>query len=278
MTKSMAIALAVAGLLLVGSAAEAQLIGYWNAANPANSGTTVEDLSSSNYDMQLLGTVTDAGDYWSFPGNTNSLIQGTGNESIYDFDTAQGTGSDPFTVVGVYDQNVVGDVFPTMVNKDDGNFIGWGIAPRGDNHWVDAYAYPGSNSDRMYDRHSPGGSGKSLVVWHMDGSGTVAGSDIYINGGAIGPIYGEDNLNATILNNEPIRIGGAISGGNHIYQGEIYLVQIWAGAESTLPGGSAAQFASDFWNGGQITPIIPEPATMALLGIGGLMVLRRRRA
>jgi len=60
--------------------------------------------------------------------------------------------------------------------------------------------------------------------------------------------------------------------------GDVYFVQIWAGAESTLPGGSAAQFASDVWNNGDITPIVPEPTSMALLGLGGLMmVLRRRR-
>lgn len=283
MTKSIAIVLAVAGLLLVGSAAEAQLIGYWNAANPANAGTTVEDLSSSNYDMQLQGTVTDAGNYWSFPGSNTSVIQGTGNESIYDFDTAIGTGANPFTVVAVHDQNVQGDVYPSLVNKDDGNFLGWAMAPRGDNNNVDVYYQPGNNQSRMYERSGTvSGTGTHLVIWHSDGSGTTAGSTTYADGAELTTIsYAQNGLNGSILNNEHLRIGGhqaTANSTNHVYQGDVFWVQVWAGAEDTLPGGSAADFAALVWNGGQITPLIPEPATMALLGIGGLMVLRRRRS
>ena len=281
MTKSMAIVLAVVGLLVGAGAAQAQLLGYWNAANPANAGTTVEDLSSSNYDMTLVGNVTDAGNTWNFPGGTGNFIQGTGNESIYDFDTAIGTGADPYTVVAVYDLNITGDHFPHLVAKDDSNFTGWTIAARGDNNNYDMYQQPGTNQARMYNRAPGTTSGVSLVVWHHDGSGTVAGNLVYHNGGLIANGAIVDSLNGSMLNDEPIRIGGiplTANSTNGYYSGDIWWAQIWGGDESTLPGGSAAAFAALTYNQGDFLPIIPEPATMALLGIGGLMVLRRRRA
>ena len=289
LTRTVAIATVIAGLLLVvAGAAQAQLLLNLDAANPANSSTTWVDSSSSGYDFSVPAEVTydDAGDRYAFPQTAGVHATGTGDESIFDFDTAQGTGATPWTVVSYFHHQGSGDRTPTLVGKytNTGGEQGWKIMARhdnaGNNNNVDSTTESGIWSNRVYTRSAVPTPNESMIVWHNDGTGTVAGTSLYFNGSptATAPSYQENNLSSSILNNEPLRIGGGIPT-NAECGGDICFVQIWAGAESTLPGGSAAQLGGLTWNNGNPQAIVPEPTSMSLLLIGliGLLGFGRRR-
>ena len=151
-----------------------------------------------------------------------------------------------------------------------------------DNNNYDIYMQPGTNQNRMYHRFAHS-SGQALFIWHHDGTGMLSGNQAFENGSAAAENQQVGNgLNGSILNNDPIRIGGNPVTGNTSnarFGGDVWWVQIWQGDESTLPGGSASQFAMDVWNNGNPNPIVPETTSMSLLLIGliGLLGFGRRR-
>ena len=110
-----------------------------------------------------------------------------------------------------------------------------------------------------------------------DGSGTAAGIKEYVNGSTtpLSPVYTEDNLNASIQNTDPLRIGFATWASNMYFKGEIGFVEVWNDVQN-------ASYSASRWNGGNpVRGLVPEPSALVLLSIGLVSLLayawRKRR-
>ena len=291
MIKTLTIAVALMGLAV---GAQAATIGYWDAAAPgAAPGTTFEGMVNG-YNFANTSGVTHvdnagtANDYYDFtdPGGAGNgdRMDGTGNENLYDWATDDGDGAGngkPFTIV-FYGMMRAGET-PQIITKTDepgdGQFLGWAWHGNSDGNgrW-DIAAQPGDNANRLYTRTGDHGNLNVLTMMVMSsgGSGTNADIQWYTDGSATGTTYAQNALNATVTNSNHLVLGESGFGGTAGANGtnmQLHFIEI-------LDEAVDQTWVTNRWIGGAPArglDYIPEPATMALLGLGGLMVLRRRR-
>ena len=184
-------------VMLIANVAFANQVLYVDAAAPgADPNNTWADLSPSQYDFANDGAIYNAANK-SYQFVDGSSLVGIGDESIYDFDTAKGTGADPFTVVAYFLITTPYDSthWPCPLSKSESYTdpgaadSGWGIAPRS--------IYPGNGLIRVGAHLSHNGywgadaaytqvtkfdyspvDAWSMVMVTFDGSGTAAGDPI----------------------------------------------------------------------------------------------------
>jgi len=294
LTKTMTIGLAVSGLVLIGGGAQAALVLHLDAAAPGSNPSSVwEDHSASGYNMSVVGSVThNAGSQsYTFPGGGSYMEGGiSGSESTFDFDTDEAAGAgngNAITVLAYMTVSGTGAIIGKGTNAGPGwsHIVGNdGSNGYGQQHLVSSEGH----STRMVRRWGPGGPGRiqgvgdgnsHLWVFNIDGTGDIEGTSLFVDGNlsAESDDGVEDNLKGSglsILNDDELRIANLLGAGDH-YAGELGFLEVHSGA---LPGGlSAADYGAQRWNGGNPSRI-PEPGTLALLGLGGLMLLLRRRA
>lgn len=274
-------------VISVGSVApvHAALVLHLDAALPGNDPVnTWKDLSGSGYNFGNNGATYNAGTQsYHFGGDDYLIGNGSASESIYDFETDKGGTGTPFSIV-VYAKDTSGhDGNVTALSKRDTGGVGYTVQPKQYdntrpnpridaimNDWPDRefYRYSGTSSNQDY----------NLFIWTFDGTGTVAGTKLYINGSTT-PVtvgYNEDSLNASILNNEHLIIGydPGTDGGAAYYTGEIGIIEIW---NEVL----APEYSELRWNGGDLVRAVPEPSSIAMSlwagAVGVACLLRRRR-
>ena len=293
MIKKFIVGMAVLGMASIGGVAKAGLVLHLDAAAPgSNPGSVWEDHSASGYDMSVFGSVTHnaANQTYSFPGGGSYMEGGTtGSESTFDFETDEAAGAGNGNAITVLAYMTVSGT-GAIIGKGPNAGPGWshivgndGSNGYGQQHLVSSEGH----STRMVRRWGPGGPGRiqgvgdgnlHLWVFHDDGTGDIAGTSLFVDGSLTmeGDDGVEDNLKGSglsILNDDELRIANLLGAGDH-YAGELGFLEVHSGA---LPGGlSAADYGQQRWNGG-IPSRVPEPGTLALLGLGGLMVLARRR-
>ena len=279
MTKAMTVAmLAVVAVLAIGASADAARIFYVDAFDPgADPNNTWKDWGPYGSHMGLSNTTySDANDSYSFNGSSSGATGPTAVEDNFDFENneafsivvyfkgnAGGAGTDPLVIKHEYD----------AVNLNRGYELS--LSDEGGYQTMRASL----NSDRAIRKHTHAfGDGQwHMVMWTVDaGDNTTAAHDVYADGSTteLSEFYGnEGTVSGTMLNSGPVQIGYELfsaGGAGSWFLGEIGIVEIW---DEALP----ASYISTRWNSGS-PDRVPEPATMALLGIGGLMVLRRRRS
>jgi hypothetical protein len=252
-----------------------------------NPSSVWEDHSASGYDFEVTGSmVTHSAVNQSYNFANGSLEGGvSGSESTLDFETDANTssGGTPISVVGWINLAGIGGID----SKGDNVLPGWGVisGTAGGGFGNLFQQVSNSGSERIFARWGPGGNripdvdngDFHLWVWHADGTGSLGGTSLFINGSLTEATEDgiEDGLSSgeSILNDLELRIGN-VQGAGDQFTGEIGFLEVWTG--STINGLSPADYGAQRFNGGN--PLrIPEPGTLALLGLGGLMVLLRRR-
>ena len=108
------------------------------------------------------------------------------------------------------------------------------------------------------------------VVLDYDGVGNAQLEEVTMYVDGIAMLAYADNANQQLINTlttNPVSVaGGTLNGQSRFLNGLIDEVGIWSRALS-------AQEVADLAAG----TVVPEPGSLALLGLGGLMILRRRR-
>jgi hypothetical protein len=233
-----------------------ELILSLDARDPGSSPSTQwVDLSEKNAPFTSNGNPMYNGGAGTYTFNYNGLFTGsTADESLFDFDTDQGSGATPFIVV--FYAGVKGNMsLAGMINKQaDSLDFGWntGLSQDGfglnnvhnelrtdDNNNRTIVRTPGSTADPYPNTLSAIGvtaTALNLYVVHFSGAGQEPGAaDVYINGStnaAHEVVYSFATLSGTsILNDEPLRIGGTT---DHVsssqgFRGDIQFLEIWTG-------------------------------------------------
>jgi hypothetical protein len=203
-------------------------------------------------------------DIYSF--NRNGLFTGNAaDEAVFDFDTDQGTGATPFTVVFYASVSGRGESKVGMINKQtDSQNSGWNTGLVHDDFGLNNVTTelrtndnrtilftPGSAADPFPNTLSAIGvtaSALNLYVVHVSGVGQGATAvDVYINGGtspANEVVYSFGALVSSMLNNAPLRIGGTTDRitASEGLAGTIRFIEIWSG--STAKALSPANYSA----------------------------------
>jgi hypothetical protein len=225
--------------------ASADLLFSLDARQPGSSpGTQWEDLSGNNAPFVSNGNPThNAGGGVYFFDRDGLFTGSVADESLYDFDTNQGSGATPFTLV-FYASITGNEGREGMINKQaTSQAFGWNAGLSQDEFGlnnVHGELRTDDNNNRTIVR-APGAAGDphpdslndigvtanvlNLYVMHFSGHGQDADAlDTYINGSttpAFERMYQFATLTAaSILNDQPLRIGGntdhvTIPNGNH---------------------------------------------------------------
>ncbi|MCF7955825.1 MAG: LamG domain-containing protein [Phycisphaerae bacterium] len=237
------------------------LVEYWAfdgdssaAVTAAHAGTlTTTGTGSGTF---VTGKFGQAIDLESSTDNQAYVVVG-GDESDFDFVGGSMSISLWYTTESLY----VG--YQTLVAKGEGG--GWRLARRGTTANLVQFAGPGSIIiDGETDQQD--GSWHHAVATVDASTGTTS---LYIDGVLKGTGSGTigDRSNA-------MQIGGNPDAPNRSWAGNFDDVAVWSRALSV-------DEVTAIWNNGtgaSVSSLIPEPATLAILGLGGLGLLRRRRA
>lgn len=263
MNRLLTVAIGFVATLAVSVACASEIL-YVDAAAPgANPTATWKDLSASGYDFANSGAVYNAAsNSYVFDGST-AYLQGAGNEAAFDFETAKAGGAGNAFSVVMYLKPTDGseeDRAGCPLSKMDAAGTGWLVNARGNTTRVEAIL--SASSGRVFDRGGVLASGWNMIVATFDGSGTVEGTRIYLNGSttALTPAYSEDTLAGSILNNEQLLIGrnAGLPASVSSFKGEIGFVEVW---NETL----SASYSQTRWNGGDPLRAVPEPSMVVLL-------------
>jgi hypothetical protein len=303
MTRTNTITLAVAGFVAFAGVADASLVlsldarnttaGQWDDLSGNNSpftpnssfagGAGIGDVNAGSAPTLATVGVGQVYDFNIDSTGPDFFASTVANNNNFDFDTAKGTGANPFSVV-IY-AAAMGSTDGT-INKGRNESGGNWFADVQNNDAAELVFQPDNGGNRSYRRFKGPVNNSDenfhLYVFHHDGSGDNAGTSLYYDGSMTSgasenPI---DGLNVSILNDVELHIGAMENFGSvNDWDGLIQFVEIYSGTTIGNNLGSdmspAAYSQLRFGNLG--ATVIPEPGTLALLGLGGLMVLLRRR-
>ncbi len=259
--------------------ATAERILFLDAAAPgADPDNQWDDQSPSGYHFAndpVNGAVYNAANL-SYDFAFSNRMDGVGNESLFDFDTAFGDpfpdgNPVPFSIVAYIDQDwssAAAGGFTLLSKTDetgDGQFTGWVFAGNQDFPTrFDFSMQAGNNVDRLFARTVNGfssgqpGSPMLLVVTHNGGG--VASLDVawYVNGAQVSTIEVADLINDNVVNDSSLVLGNAdISPeANDGWRGSLLFLEVH---DTVL----TPQEVATRWNGGAVLregrppPIVP---------------------
>jgi len=245
---------AVSVAAITGNAASAALVAYW----PLNDGTAGSEVSTA-------GDVIDDG---SHPA-TDATSSGAGDTWVNDAERGIVYSTTATQHLNAGDQGIVGDfTWSLWVKTSDtsGNDIIMGNRNNSGNPWNKLTTHQLQNWATI----SPtGGWGVNDGQWHhmaLQRSGTTV--SVWVDGT-------QNPITATQANDfsGPLRLGGDAENWGESLTGLLSDIAIWNVA---LSADEIAGLAD-----GSLTPLtIPEPASLALIGLGSLLIVsqRRRRA
>lgn len=257
---------AIASVCLFGApSAEAvitdDLVSYWGWEGNFNDqfGTgTGTGVNTPGFNTGLFGQALELAG-----GSTDNYVEIT-NESLYDFGAAgNGFTFSTWTKVDAFDTD-----WQALVAKGDGfdEFRSSRFSNTSQVNFVagsGGFELPHSNTQPAVDD----GQWYHIVLVHNGGGGD---NELWINGSLIvSEARGDvaDNDKSLLIGNNP-------DNPDRGWDGLIDDTAIWGRA---LTSNEITQIYNEGVSGNSLATIIPEPGSLALLGLGGLMALRRRR-
>ena len=271
--------------LAVGSA-NAALVGHYKFEE--TSGTTLADSSGNGYDGNVVGSgdLNVAGIVGSAyePGGSNSY--GRVTDGVSDFGISGnaartislwfnspnfGGSSDQYRLIGMGSGAAGSFDIVAEAGTNAGGTARIGVRYGNGNTYYDVDNAGNPLPTNTWTHVAVAYDGTTLDLEGVGATSDGVGLSVYINGVLIDRDGGNGNNGTQSLNTTltEFAIGSAINGGSHsIYPGLLDDIQVY---DEALSG---SQIASLFNNPGTV---IPEPSSLALLGAGGLFMLKRRK-
>ena len=300
-------ALIVGSVALVGSAAHAQLVfGHtlYSSANPGLSGAYYLDITSGNATQLWIGQTS--------PGKTNALAADEAGRTLYSVDSARvmqwsynTVGTTPTLINGLYRMGSNGTVYATGVDGlafANGKLYGYtNYNAGGSANFVEDGIYLIDPSI------TTGGTPNMSLVWqHSDLAYNLQGLEFNSADGLFYAtntsannahgiytidVFGDGSINK-VADFDPFLANpdGLAIGGGHIWltgkqSGDTTLkivgynlsAQTYDEAFELDGFSSNARSTGATWAPGVLSEPVPEPATLAALGMGALALLRRKK-
>jgi len=204
------------------------LISYWKLDEP--SGVTATDEKSANNGANTNATVNQSGKLgtsYSFGGTAYITVA---NESNFDFDIGN---TYSFSAWVYYTTEVATGncIISKRLSGSPYTGINFGMFPHSTKQKLALlhYHYNGSTHKYIYSRDTAEMTKNAWVhvVATYDGSGTKEGMKLYKNGTEVTYVYDDYGPVATLLTNEPVRIGVDLES-NRYFKGSIDEVGVWS--------------------------------------------------